>query len=145
MSFKCALVGICRCWTMTVTMPLPSVVGCWSSGENLWATAALAPVRVLIVLVNTLPPPPQTTDAPWDSVVSLFSFWLAPAKDGTAESISSATPSARPQAALNAGELSGRPSRPLVICDVSLLLFIISFCRWPCEGRDINHDLVPGL
>src|ERR1022692_1264150 len=185
-SFKCALVGIWRCWTMTVTMPLPSAaVGCCSSGENLFAMVAVALTTVLVVTVVVLPPPqttelglatfvvdccslgenllaavslttvlvvmvcvlppPQTTDAPWDSVVSVVSFWLAPAKDVTAESISSATPSARPQAALNAGELSGRPSRPLVICDVSLLLFIISFCRWPCEGRDINHDLVPGL
>src|SRR5271169_31585 len=49
---------------------------------------------------------------------SLFRTGLAPAKDGTAESISTANPSARPQAALNSGELNGRHLRPFVIRDL---------------------------
>jgi len=57
-----------------------------------------------------------------------------------AESISSASPRTRPQAALNAGELGGRPSRPHVICDLSLLF--ISFLAAFFEGHGIHQVLL---
>src|ERR1700730_19143501 len=72
-----------------------------------------------------------------------------------AESISSASPRTRPQAALNAGELGGRPSRPHVICDLSLLFisFLAAFFEghgihqvllaWPLMGnREANYNMV---
>src|SRR5580658_510842 len=86
---------------MTVTMPFASTRW-WRSAENL------------------------AEDVPLFRA-ALFRATLALANDGTAESISNATPSARPQAALNAGEFNGRHLRPVVVFDLNLIFMRVFF------------------
>src|SRR5450631_2935306 len=124
---KCELTGIWRYCTMTVTIAFAPAARWWRSLEYLAVG------------------------------VSLFRTCLAAEKAGTAESISSANPRARPQAALNAGELSGRSLRPLVICDLSLMFIsvcwrrfewthITSFVAWPLMGnREANRNMAKSI
>src|SRR6266403_6213021 len=74
---------------------------------------------------------------------SLENFAVEPAYDGIAESTSSTSPTTRPQAALNSRELGGRPSRPHVICDLSLL--IISVMAAFLRDMAYTTSFAPGL
>ncbi len=78
MSFKCALAGIWRCWTMTVTMPSWPT---WSlrSAEN-FDVAAAAPVVIMFVTVVTgVKWVPQTTDSEFGWLAAAENFDVAAA------------------------------------------------------------------
>jgi hypothetical protein len=152
---------------MTVTMPLESVVGSWSSGENLRVvesllTAVVTVLSTVVTVVESGELTPQTTESAFGlaaatdtgedlrareslpTVVTVLTTVVTveesgeltpqttesglgsavPANNGVADNISNATPAARPQAALNAGEWSGRFACPLVMG--TLWLFFIN-------------------
>src|SRR5450755_4448860 len=111
----------------------PGVDG-WNSGASLRVASAVepSPLRSDTTWLTTVGGGtgtlPQTTE---------LGFAMVPAWEGIAESISSANPSARPHAALKAGEFGGRSLIPLAIC-VFWLVFIKVICGF---ATDVQYAL----